>query len=179
VGDELQRGIVGPVQVVEREHHASARAQGLQQRADRAVGLEALVLQAAGGGTGEAVQPRDDRRELGGLVANQALEAIGAQRRGVIAERVDRHRERQILLQLGGTAREHEMAERIGPRAELADQARLADAGLAADRQDRRAAGLELRERLGHGGKLRAPSDERLWTIHPVDNARHGSRCKR
>ena len=171
VGDELQRRVVGPVQVVEREHDAGVGAQRLQQRADRAVGLEALVLEAAGGGARQPVEPGHDRRQLGRLGADEAREAVGAQRRGVVAERVDGDPERQVLLQLGGAAAEHEVAARVGTRAELVDEPRLADPGLPADRQDRRAAGLQPGERVGDGGQLRAATDERRQTIHLFDDA--------
>ena len=50
VGDQLQRGGVGPVHVVEDQHDGLAHRHALEQRADRAVGVEALVLQAPGAG---------------------------------------------------------------------------------------------------------------------------------
>ena len=46
-------------------------------------------------------------------------------------EGVDPDAERHLALELGGSAREHDVAALLGARAELCEQARLADARLA------------------------------------------------
>ena len=79
VRDQLERGVVGPVHVVEHEHDGLAHRQPLQQRADRAVGVEALVLQAARGRAGRRRRGQH-ARELGHAVADQRLQLALAER---------------------------------------------------------------------------------------------------
>ena len=82
--DELQRRVVGPVEVVEDDHHRLARGEPSEQGADGAVGAVALVLQAGG----HAADGGDDRGELRQLVADQPLQPVDAEERGVVGERV-------------------------------------------------------------------------------------------
>jgi len=65
---------------------------------------------------------------------------VRVQRRDVIVERVDGEAEREIALVLGGAPRQDEQAGRRRPRRRLAQQRRLADAGLAEDADRPRAA---------------------------------------
>ena len=79
VGQQLERGVVGPVQVVEDQHDAALGAgQPLEQGVDGAVGAEALVLQAARCGRLRGAVGRgrgQDPRQLPQPVAHQPLEA--------------------------------------------------------------------------------------------------------
>ena len=47
VGDQLERGVVGPLHVVEHQHDRVTHGHPLQEGPHRAVGVEALVLQTA------------------------------------------------------------------------------------------------------------------------------------
>ena len=122
--------------VVQCEHHARARCQCLEQRSHRAVRPEALVLKSPPA-SGVELDVGRDRRELLDLSADQAREAWFAKRSRVVPQSVDYHGKRQFLLHLRGAATQHEMAASVGPRAQLVEQARLADAGLTAERDDR------------------------------------------
>ncbi len=132
--EQLDRRPVAPVQVVEHEHERPVRGEQLEQRADRAVHAVALV--------GEAVARRPLRRRRARQDAAELARQLGAPRRvgaqllrgDVGVERVDPDAERQVALELGRRAAEHEVPALLGAFAQLAEQARLADPGLALDR---------------------------------------------
>ena len=132
-GDQLQRRVVGPVQVVEHEHQRLLRRDPFQQHAHRAVGAVALVLQARR----DPPDGRDHRGQLGQLVADEALQAIDPEERGVVGQRVLPDAERQLALELGRAAGEHQRARLRGAGHQLVEQARLADPALAARRRSR------------------------------------------
>jgi hypothetical protein len=78
----------------------------------------------------------------------------------VVIERVDPDRERQLALELGAAADEHGMTPRDGTLAQLTEQPRLADPGLAADHQPARPRGAQGVERGVHRRKFLPPSDK-------------------
>ena len=161
VGDQLERGVVGPVHVVEHQDDGVAHRHPLQQRAHRAVGMEALVLQAARSGSRRRGR-RQHAGELGHALADQRVQLALAQRGDVVVERVDPDRERQLALQLGSAAHEHGVPALGGALGELPEQPRLADPRLAADHQPAGAAGAEAVQRRVHRRQLLAAPDKSL-----------------
>ena len=67
----------------------------------------------------------------------------------------------EIALELRGRAREDEVALRLGPLAQLAEQARLADPRVAGDGEAREAILVERAERLPELIELGLPPDQR------------------
>ena len=157
VGDQLERGVVRPVDVVEHEQERVAHRHPLEQGTHRAVGVEALVLEPAGRGRRRR---RQDAGELGDALADQRLELSLAERGDVVVERVDPDRERQLALELGAAAHEHRVAARGGALGQLAEQPGLADPRLAVDHQPGCAAAAEAVERGLDRRELVAASDE-------------------
>ena len=157
VRDEFQRGVVGPVQVVEREHDRLALCERLEQQADRAVRAVALVLQprrhAADGG--------QDRGQLGQLVADEPLQPVDAEELRVLGERVLPDAERQLALELRRAPAQHQRSGPVRAGRQLVQQARLADPALAGERQYRAAAALEFFERGVHGRELSPTTEQR------------------
>jgi hypothetical protein len=129
--------------VVEREHNTTGLSERLKKGADGAMSPEALVMQPACTTVPEPLDTGRDGGKLIGLSANQALQAIAAQRRGIVPQSVDHHSERQILLHLGGAPTQDKVSAIICPSRQLVQETRLADPGLAAQRDDRRPASLQ------------------------------------
>ena len=75
-----------------------------------------------------------ERREYAREVAPEILGRVEIMRLDVGVERVDPHAERQVALELGGRAREHQVAALLGLPPQLGQQPGLADARLAFDR---------------------------------------------
>ena len=75
--EQLDRGRVRPVEVVEHEEEGPRVREELEERAHRAVRAVALVLQAAH-------RAAQDRRQLGQMIADQPLEPLGTQARAVL-----------------------------------------------------------------------------------------------
>ena len=119
--EQLERPRVGPVQVVEHQHERLPGRQDHEQVADRLVRAVALV--------------GEDRRALWVRTRSSSsperLQHGGRQPAHVLVERVDEDPERQVALELGRAARQHQAAAVVGHRLELGQQPRLADAGLA------------------------------------------------
>ncbi len=153
--DQLQRGVVAPVQVVEHEHEPVLRGERLQQRLDRPVGAIAVV--GHGGAVPGRVHGRQEVRELGVEVGAEPQLA----RADVGVQRIDPHAVGEVALELRGGAREDEMALRLGQLAQLAQEARLADARVAGHGQARQAILREGAERLPELLELGLPADQR------------------
>jgi hypothetical protein len=129
VQDELDRRLVGPVQVVEQQRDRPLAAEQLEQRAHGAVVAEAL-----GGARRRELRRLGVRERRGGQDRRQIgadrLDAARVERRDVVVERVDGEAERDRALVLGRPPFEHEHA---GPGRALAHrghQRALADARL-------------------------------------------------
>ena len=160
VGDQLERGVVGPVDVVEHEQ-------------DRMAGSPAARAARAPRGRRGSARPGGRRllrrtgrgqhaRQLAHALADQRLERALAERGDVIVERVDPDRERQLALELGPAAHEHRVAALGGAVRKLTEQPRLADPRLAADDQPAGAPAAHLVECLVHRRQLLAASYESL-----------------
>ena len=152
-GEQLERPLVGPVQVVENQQH-------------RLLGSEAIEPAADGLDERRAVRGRGGRPQLG-----QDQREVSRQRRGGVegsgpgaqpgAQRGDQRPVRRAARRAGGTA-EHERVGFAG--GQLGDQARLADAGVAADEHEPAGASAGPLHRGGQLGQLCVASEE----------ARHG-----
>ncbi len=134
VRDELERGVVGPLQVVEQHDDRRAAGELLQQRAHGAVCAIALVLQRGRRRGVAGVDGGEHAGELGDPVAEHPLQPVGPEPGGVVVERVDPHAERQVALELRAAAGQHGAAALAPAPCQLLQHARLADAGLAAER---------------------------------------------
>ena len=159
VHEELERRLVRPVQVIEDDDQRLPGGERHEQRAHRAMGAEALVLQR-----GERHVGRGDGgqhpRQLGQALAHQLLQPAGCERRDVIVERGHPDAERELLLHLRAAAHEHQAAAGVGAVGQLGQQARLAAAGLAAHHHPAHAGRAQTVERRGQAGELRAASNE-------------------
>ena len=80
----------------------------------------------------------------------------------VLVERVDEHPERQVALELGRAAREHDVAALVRAGGELGQQPRLADPRLADQLERSRTPALELARALIERFELGGAADERL-----------------
>ena len=140
VQHELDRGVVGPVQVVEEERDGLLAPEHLEQGAQRAVAAEPLAG-ADGGGTG--VHGGRGGGEDRGEVGAGGLDPAGVQGGDVVVEGVDHEAEGHVALVLGRAAVEHEQAGLVGPGVHGVEQRALADAGLAEHGEDAAAAILD------------------------------------
>ncbi len=122
VQQQLDRRLVGPLDVVEQQRQRLLLGELLQSRADRVVEAEAL--------------PRDHR--LAGRGHRQRVEPL--------AQRRPQQPERQVLLLLGGAGAGDPHAGRGGPLGGGGEQRALADPGLAGDGQQPPAAALDVGE---------------------------------
>jgi hypothetical protein len=131
VEHQLDRRVVGPVQVVEQQDHGALSRQQLEQPAQRAVVAEALgragVARECAGGAGCS------GGEHGAQVGAERLDAARVQRRDVVVERVDDQAEGDVALVLRAASGQddHVRFERVvadGP-----EHRALADACLAED----------------------------------------------
>ncbi len=144
VREEQQRALVGPVEVVEREH---GRRAGAQRGVD---GLEEAPA--------------------------RALRVVARDRRVVeprVAERLDERlvgRDRLLEAAAGADLR----AAGMGRRAELGHEARLADAGLAADQDEAALAGARAVQGGREPGERGVAADERA--AGAADDAREAGR---
>ena len=154
VGEQLERG-ARPPSACRRARRPTGRraASCAQQGADRPVGPETLVLEPAG--QRRSVPGRGKHpRQLAEPVADEQLEPLTAERRGLLVERVDPDAERQRALELRAATEQHDVAASPGARGQLAQQARLAGAGLAADRHPASTGDAKLVERGDRGARV-------------------------
>ena len=174
VDDQLERRLVGPVDVVEDDDHRRARGQPDEQGAHRAMGPEALVLETAERHVAARGGGRQHARELGGAIPDERLDAVGPQRGHVVVERRDPDAERQLPLELRAAPDQHEMLPRLGPRAQLRQQPRLARARLTVEHQPARARGAQPVERCVQARQFlttahEGPGSGALRLGHPLE----------
>ena len=124
----------------------------------------ALVLQARG----DVPDRRQDRGQLGQLVADEPLQPVDAEELGVLGQRVLPDAERQLALELGRAAGQQQRSGPAGAGRQLVQQARLADPALARERQHGAAPAPEFFERGVHGRDLSpAPEQRSVGGGHP------------
>jgi hypothetical protein len=128
---QLGRRDVAPVQVVEDEHERPGCREELQQRAHRAVRAVALVGDRTLTGGPGAPQRGEDPGELADQCGVPGRVELVVQGGDVGVERVRPHAERHLALELRRRPSEHEAAPVLGAPAQLGEQPRLADPGLA------------------------------------------------
>ena len=116
----------------------------------------------------QRAQRGEDRRQLVALVGGQALEGVGVERLEVGVEGVDDQAERQLALELGGAALEHEAAARLGASNQLAQQVGLADPRLAAEDDEPRRPRARLVEQPGEERRLGVAPHEPLGRVGHV-----------
>ena len=158
VQNQLDRCVVGPMQVVEHQHHGLLASKQLQQAAQGAVIAEAL------GGAGLAARRRG---RVGGCGGQHGTE-IAPERRhpprmhggNVVVEGIDHHAERHVALMLGGAGREHEHALVARLVANGGEQHALPDPGLSEDPQSAARALLDLRHGSRGVSELLLASDQ-------------------
>ena len=161
---QLDRRRVRPVEIVEEEHQWRGRRQPLEELANRPVTAVALVLERRPGRRPEPGECGQNDRQLGSDVVVERIEAARLEPRHVLVERIDEHPERQVSLELRGRPVEDERPTRVSTSRELTEEARLADARLAHQRERGRPPGFGLGESgVEHAARLGAP-DELLAT---------------
>ena len=115
--DQLDRGRVRPVEIVEHEHERLRRCELLEQRAHRAVAAVALVLERHRVVGCERGQRREDVRELRPHVVVEAREPVRVEPSHVLVQRIDEDRERQVALELRARSRRARACPRASARA--------------------------------------------------------------
>jgi hypothetical protein len=145
------------VHVVENQHEAAALRESAEQARDGAVREVAFDRDL---GLTRLTQARKDRGELAAMADAHAVQARLVKRREVRVERVHEDRERDLALELGGTAREDEMPAFLGTGDEGPQQRGLADPRLTRDPEQRRALVVEPRECCFDRLELLRPTDE-------------------
>lgn len=148
--------------IVEREHERLRGGELREQPPQPAPDHEPLVAAGAVGGDG-AGDRGDGGREIG-VVATVARAGGARRARGAVerfGEGVGDDVVGEVALRGGGAAVQHRGAARGGARVQRVEQARLADAGLAGDRQHAAAPGGELGERGVDRRQLAVAPDQR------------------
>ena len=157
-GDQLDRRAVAPVQVVEHEHERLRIGDQAQQAADRAVRSVALVRQRSV--AIRVLQGREHLTQLDRQLGVPALALVEALRDDVRVQGVNPDAERQLALELGGGAGKHHVPASLRALLKLLEQASLADAGLAFERQAAGAAIVQyVQRRLEMSELSLAPDD--------------------
>ena len=165
--EQLDRPGVRPVQVVQDQHKRLARGKRLQQVTHRSVRAVALVLDGDAATRAEPRKRWEHVRELGARRLVELIQPSWVEPLGVLVERIDEDPERQVALELGRGAGEHELAARFGAIGELGQQPGLADAGLADDRDCGGGAVVQCLEEPLEGVELGGAAHEQL------EGARH------
>ena len=184
--EQLDRAGVRPVRVVEQEHDRRRIRQDLDEPSDRPVRPVAPVGRRRCGAGGR--ERRQHVPQLCHGVVGQPVAPRRLERPDVVVQRVDEQPERNLTLELGCAAAEHEVAAGIRARRELGQHAALADPGLADDLEragppaaelvegplqtlDGGAAPDQLRGGLGHRRVLAARITAARWFRVPDQGA--------
>ena len=162
--EQVDRRGVGPLDVVEAQHERPVARELLEQRADGAVRAMALHARGERGRRGGLGGGGEDRGEVGAGAVDPRGRG-GAQRAERHIEGVDPQTVGQGVLPLGGAAVQDGRAALAGEDGELREQAGLADAGLAAERDDARRPGGGRVDRAREDGELGVAADDP--TGHP------------
>ena len=155
--DELDRRVVRPVQVVQRQSDRALAGEQLDQPAQRPVVAEALRGGLGRGGRRHAVRRGRQHRAEPGI---QRLDAARVQGRNMVVERGDGERERHLALVLGRAPGEREQPGRAGALRGGFQQRGLADPRLTADQHDARLAAAHVLHRPLHRVELAIASYE-------------------
>lgn len=183
--DEIDRGCVGPVKVVEDEHQRLGRSQPFEQLAHRTVGPIALTLKDAGAGAPNTGQRGEDVGELGAHLLAETVESSRVDALDVLVEGVDEDPEREVAFELGARSGQDDVSTGIGASGEFRDEPGLADPGSAYDFNGTGSPGRQLVEGVVEPldlcaapyeivGKLEDGSSPRLYAR--AEGARAGNR---
>ena len=166
MGEHFDRRGVGPVDVIEREHQRLPARQPLEYAPDRVV--EPVPLGALPPARAAFRLPGQRREDLGELprdVFVKRPEHDRLERAEVVVERVDDQAERDVELELGRAALEHQIPTILAAATELREQPRLPDPGLTHDLHAPRLAGSELVKRSFEFSELAGTANERAHML--------------
>src|SRR5215203_1448389 len=122
----------------------------------------ALLLRRDAVAGAAAGQRREDMRELRARLVVQGVQPRWLEALDVLVEGVDEDGERQVALELRRAARQDEQAAPVRARAQLGQQAGLADAWFPRQLERARTSVLELDERLLQQAEFGGAPDELL-----------------
>ena len=164
VGQQVERGAVRPLEVFDHEHERSLAGDPLERVEDRLEQLRpgtAPRIETMGIGSGRPIEFGDEPRQAAPAGSEQRGQLPRRDATDELAQRGDERRERESAV-ADAQARAGQDTGAAGPRAtgELLDEAGLADAGLAADEDDRRCAGDGPGEARLEPLELHGPTDE-------------------
>ncbi len=166
------------MQVVEEEHQRAAPGDRDQERHDRLVEPETLLLGAElrwRDRRAEALRDlRQQRGQDGGTRADLVAQPVGRGGGDILAEHLEEGEIGRHPLGLRRAPTEHRRVRRQRRGREFLQQPRLADAGRPGEEDDRRSPGARLGKLLGQGGALAVAPDQRR-----AADAQHGWRTGR
>ena len=131
---QLDRCLVGPVEVVEDDDQRAFPREELEQLAGGPVGAIPLVGNGATAARGGTAQGREDVVELSRVLRGPRLAELELLRGDVGVQGVGPDAERQVPLELRRRATENEVPALLRPTVQLREEMRLADPGLAVER---------------------------------------------
>ena len=148
MGGQLERGPVGPLDVVEDERHGLGHSEALDQLPHRMVRAEPLS-----GGRGprpraERAQRGKDARQLPLIVGGQPVEGVRLERGEVLVECIDHQAERQLTLELRCAARQGKEPGFVRHPQQQIHEPGLADPRLARNEQELRRSLTRFPEQL-------------------------------
>ena len=149
---EVDRRCVGPVEVVQDEHHRLGRREPFEQLAHCAIRSVALGLDR------DATAAPDRGEHLSQLAPDVVLEPAQPARVDALdvrVESVDEDPERDVSFELGGRPAQHDVPPGIRAIRQLSQQPGLADPRGADDLDGPRVSGRELVERVVEPPQLR------------------------
>ena len=171
---ELERGAVGPVEVVEDEHQRPRRAGLGEQRGHRVEEAEAVAVGGAVVG-GRRPELAEQDPELGGAHAETFAQRVERGARGPAAHHLDHRLVGRDRLLVEAPV-EHQRAVVARAAAQLGGQAGLADAGVPGQQDELADAGHRLVPVLLEHAELARASDERLAAEGGGERRRPGDR---
>ena len=133
-GQELDRCLVGPVEVVEHDDQWAIPREELEQLSHGPVGAVPLVGNGAALALGGPVQGRKDVAELPRVLRAPRFPELELLRGDVGVQRVGPDPVRQVPLELRRRATENERPALLPPAFQLGEEMCLADPGLAVER---------------------------------------------
>ncbi len=169
--DQVQRGLIGPVQVLDQEQHRLGRAQPVKQAEHHLQQLRLLHVLAVRRRAGAGAQVGQQPGQPGPGRAEQLGPGFRGRATGQRAQRVHQRGQRQAFrAEFDALAGEHPEPGPGGPRRQFAHQAGLAHPGFPADQRDGGLPGAHPVQQRGECGHLLASADENR--AHHAD--RHG-----
>ena len=133
IAEQLKRGVVCPLEVVQDDDHRPPRRHVHQERADCPVSPETLVLKPTRWRRAGA-RRREHPAQFVQTVADELLEPIAAECRGMVIERIHPDAEGQRTLELRAAPAQHGVIPVPRAGRQLAQQPRLSRARLTTDR---------------------------------------------